>query len=81
MRKLEKMQLKICIRGPGDVTSWVNQVSVQYDLYDRIKEAQHKDDELRKILENVQDGKIQGFTCDEGVLKFGHRVCVPQDKT
>ena len=38
MRELEKMQLEVRIRGPGEVTSWVNQVSVQYDLYDRIKE-------------------------------------------
>ena len=51
MRELEKIQLEVRIRGPGDVTSWANQVSIQYDLYDRIKEAQQKDDEIRKILE------------------------------
>ena len=34
MRELEKMQLEVRIRGPGEVASWVNQVSVQYDLYD-----------------------------------------------
>jgi len=73
------MQLEVRIRGPGEVTSWVNQVSVQYDLYDRIKEMQQKDDEIRKILEKVQGRKIQGFTYDEGVLNFGHRICVPQD--
>ena len=33
MRELEKMQLEVRIREPGEVTSWVNQVSVQYDLY------------------------------------------------
>jgi len=47
MRELEKMQLEVRIRGLGEVTSWVNQVSFQYDLYDRIKEAQQKDDDLR----------------------------------
>ena len=41
------MQLEVRIRGLGEVASWVNQVSVQYDLYDRIKEAQQKDDDLR----------------------------------
>ena len=30
-------------------------------------------------MEKVKGRKIQGFTCDEEVLKFGHRVCVPQD--
>ena len=57
----------------------VNQVSAQYDLYDRIKEAQQGDDGMGRILEKVQGGKIQGFTCNKGVLKFGHRVCIPQD--
>ena len=44
-------------------------------MYDRIKEAEQKDGEIRKILDKVQGGRIQGFTCDEGVLKFDHRVC------
>ena len=30
-------------------------------------------------MEKVQGRKIQGFTCDKGMLKFGQRVCVPQD--
>ena len=52
------MQLEFCMRGTGDVTSWVNQVSIQYDLYERIMEAQQKDDEIRKILEKDQGRKI-----------------------
>ena len=61
MRELKKMQLEVCIRRPKEVTSWVNQVNVQYDLYDWIKEAQQKDDELRKILEKVKAEKFKAL--------------------
>ena len=40
LKELEGMQLEVRIKKPGEVTSRVNQVSVQYDLYERIKEAQ-----------------------------------------
>jgi len=69
------MQLEIRVKEPEIVTSPVNQVSVQYDLYERIKEAQQGDDRIRRILEKVQGGKIQDFTCDKRILKFEHRVC------
>jgi len=69
------MQFEVQVKEPGNVTSRVNQVSIQYYLYEWIKEAHQGDDGIRKILEKVQGGKIQGFTCDKGMLKFGHRVC------
>ena len=31
------------------------------------------------ILEKIRDEKTQGLTCDKGMVKIGHRVCVPQD--
>ena len=40
LTELERTQLEVQIKGLGTLTSRVNQVSVQYDLYDRIKEAQ-----------------------------------------
>jgi len=58
----------------------VNQVSVQYDLYERIKEAQQGDYGIKRILEEIQDGKTQGFTYDKGI-KIGHRVCTTRCKT
>ena len=57
----------------------MNQVSIQYDLYERIKEAQQGDYGVKRILEKILDGETQGFTCDKGMLKIGHRVCEPQD--
>jgi len=36
------------------------------------------DDEIRRILEKAQNEKIQGFTYDKGMLKFGHCVCISQ---
>jgi len=53
LKELERMQLEVRIKGPGIVISWVNQVSIQYNLYDRIKEAQQGDDNIRRILEKV----------------------------
>ena len=74
------MQFEVQVKEPGNVTSRVNQVSVQYDLYDRIKEAQQRDDGIKRILEKVQGGEIQGFAYDKGVLKFGHCVCTTRYK-
>jgi len=54
----------------------VNQVSIQYDLYGRIKEAQQGDYGVMRILEKIRDEKTQGLTCDKGMVKIGHRVCV-----
>jgi len=48
--ELERIQLNVQVRELGLVISWANQVSIQYDLYDRIKEAQQKDDKIRRIL-------------------------------
>jgi len=73
------MQLKVRVKEPENVTSRVNQVSVQYDMYERIKERQQGDDRVRRILEKVQGREIQSFTYDKGMLKFGHRTCAPQD--
>jgi len=37
----------------------INQVSVKFDLFDRIKKAQQKDDQIAKIIEKVQKGKLK----------------------
>ena len=34
---------------------------------------------MGQILEKMQNGETQGFIYDIGMLKFDHRVCVPQD--
>jgi len=58
--------------------SQLNQVSIQFDLYDRIKEAQQGDPQMRKIWQKVQEGELKEFKIDEGEMKFRHRVCVPE---
>ena len=73
------MQIVVRVKETRNVKSQLNQVSIQYDLYEWIKEAQQRDGRVRRILEKVQSGKIQDFTYDRGMLKFGHRVCIPQD--
>ena len=37
--------------------SQVNQVCVKFDLYEKIKEAQQRDDQTAKTVEKVQRGK------------------------
>ena len=39
------MQLEVQVKEPGNVTSQVNQVSIKFDLYERIKEAQQQGDD------------------------------------
>ena len=31
-----------------------------------------------KIWQKVQEGELKEFKIDEGEIKFGHRVCVPE---
>jgi hypothetical protein len=41
-----------------------------------------KDAKLREIAENIVKGKSPGFHKDDkGMLWFGKRLCVPEDKT
>ena len=49
--------------------SLVNQVCVKFDLYDKIKEAQQKDDQTTKNIEKVRKGETQYFTIERGLLR------------
>ena len=40
LREMERMQLEIQIRGPRCGMNQINQVSIGFDLYEEIKEAQ-----------------------------------------
>jgi len=51
------MQVEVRVRESRNVTSQLNQVRIQYDPYERIKEAQQGDGRVRRILEKVQSGK------------------------
>jgi len=56
----------------------VNHVGIKFDLHQRIKETQQKDDKIIKTLKKLQREKIQGFIIDKEVLSLKHQVCVPQ---
>ena len=47
-------------------TSQMNQVRVRFDLYDKIKHAQQKDDQIAKNIEKVQEVKHKIFPSIKG---------------
>jgi hypothetical protein len=51
-------------------------------LEQEIRKSQMKDAKLREIAKNIVKGKSPGFHKDDnGMLWFGKRLCVPEDKT
>ena len=53
------MQIEVQVKEPMMMINQINQVSVKFDLFDRIKKAQQKDDQIAKIIEKVQKGKLK----------------------
>jgi hypothetical protein len=50
-------------------------------LEQEIRQAQLKDEKLKKIVENLVIGKAPDFHIDDnGTLWFGKRLCVPGNK-
>jgi len=62
---------------PSNAKYQLNQVSIQYDLYDKIKEAQQRDAQIRKIMKKVQEGELKKFQIEDDVLRFRCRICMP----
>ena len=55
-------------------------LSVQPTLVERIKLSQADYPHLKKIMDEVQSGKKSEFSISEdGALRFGSRLCVPND--
>jgi len=50
LRDLEEMQIEVRVTDSPNVRSQLNQVSVQFNLYDKIKEAQQRDTQIKKIM-------------------------------
>ena len=78
LRDLKELQVKVRVTDSLNIMSQLNQVSIRFDSYNRIKEAQQGDPQMRKIWQKVQEGELKEFKIDKGVLKFRHRVCVPK---
>ena len=56
----------------------VAQFRVRSVYLDRVKAAQRRDPQLQRIMFEVQQGKSDEFVIDEeGVLRLGTRLCVP----
>jgi len=77
LRDLEEMQVEVRVIEPSNAKYQLNQVSIQFDLYDKIKEAQHRDTQIRKIMKKVQEGELKEFQIEDDILKFRRRLCVP----
>jgi len=56
----------------------VYQVSVQFDLRDRIVRAQIEDNQFKRIKERIEKEKLKELHIDNGVIKYGNRICIPQ---
>ena len=77
LRDLEEMQIEVRVIDPSNTKYQLNQVSIQFDLYDKIKEAQQRDTQIRKVMKKVQEGELKEFQIEDDVLRFGRRLCVP----
>uniref|UniRef100_A0A2N9IPW9 Reverse transcriptase n=1 Tax=Fagus sylvatica TaxID=28930 RepID=A0A2N9IPW9_FAGSY len=74
---LERMGIEVVMGHSG---AYLASLSVQPTLIERIKLSQSGDSQLVKIMDEVQSGKKPMFNIsDDGVLKFGNRLCVPND--
>ena len=77
LRDLEEMQVEVRVIDPSNAKYQLNQVSIQFDLYDKIKEAQQGDAQIRKIMKEVLEGELKEFKIEDDVLRFRCRLCVP----
>ena len=77
LRDLEEMQIEVRVIDPSNSKHQLNQVSIQFNLYDKIKEAQQGDTQIKKIMKKVQEGELKEFQIEGDVLRFGRRLCVP----
>jgi hypothetical protein len=74
---LERMGIEVVM---GHFGAYLASLSVQPTLIERIKLSQSGDSQLVKIMDEVRSGKKPMFNIsDDGVLKFGNRLCLLND--
>jgi len=71
---LKEIQIERRFKNPSNLLSQLNQVSIRFDLYNKVKKTQQV--RLRMIQENVQGGIVKDFTIKNDVLKFRHWLCI-----
>ena len=77
MEDLRSLQVHIRVLDSGAL---VANFRVQLDLIGRIKTLQKNDVQLLQLMEEVKRGSKPDFVLsDDGILKFGTRLCVPND--
>ena len=74
---LEMMEIEV---GMDHSEAYLASLSVQPTLVEKIKLSLANDSHLKKTMDEVQSGKKSEFSISEdGVLRFGSRLCVPND--
>ena len=77
LEDLRSLQVHIRFLDSGAL---VANFRVQPDLVGRIKTLQKNDMQLVQLLEKVMRGsKLDFALLDDGILRFGNRLCVPND--
>ena len=77
MEDLRSLQVHIRVL---DSRALMANFKVQPDLIGRIKTLQKNDVQLLQLMEEVKRGSKPDFVLsDDGILKFGTRLCVPND--
>ena len=77
IRGLERTEIEVVL---GHFEAYLASLSVQPTLVDRIKLSQADDPHLKKIMDEVCSGKKSEFSIfEDGALRFGSRLCVPND--
>uniref|UniRef100_A0A7N2MWN1 RNA-directed DNA polymerase n=1 Tax=Quercus lobata TaxID=97700 RepID=A0A7N2MWN1_QUELO len=77
IKDLERMGIEIVM---GDSQVFMASLTIQPTLIEKIKSSQVDDAQIIKIIEEVQEGKRPEFNVsNDGVLRFGKRLCVPND--
>jgi len=78
LRDLESMGIELVFWEKP--RSFPGSLVVQPILLDEIKQAQVKDEEVKKNRKSINKGKALGFIEGErGVIKFQNRICVSQE--
>jgi len=76
LRDLRSMEIYVRIYSKGRI---IANLQVRPMVMERIKIAQVNDPQLKKIREEVIEGKRIEFLIRDDKLRFGNRVCVPCD--
>ena len=74
-RELEKLRLEIVEHGQ------LHELTVKYDLEDRIRAAQKKCPEIHGVKALLRQAKATDFRVDEqGTSWLKERICIPKDE-